>query len=298
MKLSLALLAPCISLLINGCATTSDGTKTGADIAVAPPIEAIDGTLRSDAPLFLTAREKAPLCTAAPGAVQILHFAAGRYNVQLPAGTTCAPASVNAQSGWVDARFVDYADEALAPPLTRVQERAGLRVDMAYAGNKIFCDVDRCKINEPLYGKGRCYVRPEVATQLDAAVQALLARDASLRLVVLDCYRPIDVQVEMFKRVNDPIWVAQPKPPRYGGHNRGVAIDLTIERNGKALDMGSTFDAFSHVSNYDAAKVNTIAHANRTLLRDVMVAAGFRPYDAEWWHFSLPVESRAMNFPL
>jgi zinc D-Ala-D-Ala dipeptidase len=77
-----------------------------------------------------------------------------------------------------------------------------------------------------------------------------------------------------------------------------VAIDLTIERNGVALDMGSAFDAFSDISNYDSKQVPAAAHANRTQLRELMVAAGFRPYDAEWWHFSLPIETRAMNFPL
>jgi zinc D-Ala-D-Ala dipeptidase len=130
------------------------------------------------------------------------------------------------------------------------------------------------------------------------AIEATLRSGAPLRRVLLDCYRPVDAQIEMFKRVNDPMWVAQQKSPRYGGHNCGVAIDLAIERNGRVLDMGSTFDAFNDVRNYDASKVNAVAHANRTLLRGVMVAAGFRLYDDERWHFSLPIEARAMNFLL
>jgi D-alanyl-D-alanine dipeptidase len=200
---------------------------------------------------------------------------------------------------WVDAKRVDIADPAYAPALARVNEQPGLRIDMAYAGSKIFCDDKQvCRINEPLYANARCYAAPAVADALARAARALVARDASAKLVILDCYRPIYVQERMFSLVNDPVWVAQPKGPRYGGHNRAVAIDLTIEKNGMQLDMGSPFDAFDDRSEHNSTKVSEAARANRAMLRELMIGNGFRPYDAEWWHFSLPIDTPALNFPL
>ncbi|TAG05329.1 MAG: hypothetical protein EAZ30_06980 [Betaproteobacteria bacterium] len=261
-----------------------------------PPVEPIVGQLLRESALFADSSSPIVLCTAQAGRLAIQRFKSGRYLVSLSDTARCR--GQTPKEAWVNAINVDYADEALLPLLKRVTERPNLVIDMAYAGNKIFCDGATCKINEPLYGKARCYAAPAVADALVQAADVLSRRDPTARLRVLDCYRPIDVQIEMFKRVADPVWVAQPKPPRYGGHNRGVAIDLTVERDGVPIDMGSAFDAFSAVSGYDPKLVSAAAHLNRTLLRDVFLATGFRPYDAEWWHFSLPIDTRAMNFPL
>jgi D-alanyl-D-alanine dipeptidase len=285
----------------------SDNNAGTTTAEMSPPVDTIKATLLRDAPLFADAKSSLVFCMARAGDAVLQRFSSGRYAIDLSIANRCVVSEsgnsnvsekLNVTSLWANASDVDFNDAALAPSLVRVDESAQIRVDMAYAGRKIFCTSDHCKINEPLYGKARCYAAPAVADALKRAGAMLVAHDASARLLILDCYRPINVQIEMFERVNDPVWVARPKPPRYGGHNRGVAIDLTIERNGTPLDMGGAFDAFSDVSNYDAKVVSAAAHANRTLLRDTMIAAGFRPYDAEWWHFSLPINTRAMNFPL
>jgi zinc D-Ala-D-Ala dipeptidase len=255
------------------------------------------GELLRDSALFFDARGEEAQCTVPSGPVSVRSFRHHRYAIVWATPLNCG-GSNRVTSGWVSEADVDYADAALAPLLTRVVPGPSLVVAMAYAGDKIFCDGSECKITEPLYGKNRCYLAPAAASALQKAAAILAGMDASLRLSLLDCYRPVDVQIEMFKRVNDPVWVARPTPPRFGGHNRGIAVDLTLEKNGVALDMGAPFDAFSALSNYDDKVVSAAAHANRTLLRDTMIAAGFKPYDAEWWHFYLPVETRAMNFPL
>jgi D-alanyl-D-alanine dipeptidase len=201
---------------------------------------------------------------------------------------------------WVSASDVDIADAAYAP-LVRVLPGAGLQIDMAYTGGRIFCDAaGACKINQALYAQPRCYARPEVAAALAKAAADVAQRDAALTLQVLDCYRPVYVQQRMFALVADPKWVAEPKPPRYGGHNRGVAIDLTILRNGKALDMGTAFDAFDALSEFtpEGTGLSAQQQTNRVLLRELMVAHGFRPYDGEWWHFSMPLDVPALNLPL
>lgn len=297
-------LALASALAVVGCQTLPSTSAPLAASAFAPapavlPIDPVAAQVVLPASAFAAnnaANAEIAVCELPSGVTRAHIFKSGRYWVDAPAGGACAAAG-HARV-WVDKRFVEIADSAYAPLLTRLRERAGLVVDIAYAGDRIFCEGASCLIREPLYGKARCYLSPLVADKLREAAAALQARDASLSLRVLDCYRPVDVQVEMFKRVGNPEWVAAPKAPRFGGHNRGIAIDLTLEKDGVALDMGSAFDLFTEVSNYDAKGLSPSAQANRKLLRELMIGLGMRPYDSEWWHFSLPIETRAMNFPL
>ena len=50
-------------------------------------------------------------------------------------------------------------------------------------------------------------------------------------------------------------------------------------------DMGTAFDTFSPKSHYRGVRGE--AFERRKLLRKAMVAEGFVPYEAEWWHFEL-----------
>jgi D-alanyl-D-alanine dipeptidase len=305
-QLAVAAAAACAcSILLSGCANKSQSVSTGsAAKEVATPAfipataQALAARIVRTAPAYASARETASGCSAAIGAAEAIRFEAPRMLARLAAGDPCGGKFVNREA-WVDAKRVEISDAAYAPALARMSEQPGLRIDMAYAGNKIFCDDTQvCRINEPLYANARCYAAPQVAEALTRAAQALVARNATAKLVILDCYRPIYVQERMFSLVNDPVWVAQPKGPRYGGHNRAVAIDLTIEKNGVSLDMGSPFDAFDDRSEHNSTKVSGAARANRAMLRELMIGNGFRPYDAEWWHFSLPIDTPALNFPL
>ena len=69
-------------------------------------------------------------------------------------------------------------------------------------------------------------------------------------------------------------------------------MDLTLiyldeNKKGEELDMGSPWDFFGDISNYDSPKINKTQKLNRKLLRDVMISNGFVPYEKEWWHFTL-----------
>jgi zinc D-Ala-D-Ala dipeptidase len=47
--------------------------------------------------------------------------------------------------------------------------------------------------------------------------------------------------------------------------------------------------------------VSSEAQKNRTLLAEAMAAGGFRPYDKEWWHFTLvnePFPETYFDFPV
>lgn len=101
--------------------------------------------------------------------------------------------------------------------------------------------------------------------------------------------------------------------PRYiarkSGHSKGSTIDMTIcyKDMGKEVDMGSHFDFFgtpSHtmfLGKYNGGEVTKEHQKNRLLLRTVMVKYGFKPYDNEWWHFTLknePYPQTWFTFPV
>src|SRR5690606_6984838 len=111
-----------------------------------------------------------------------------------------------------------------------------------------------------------------------------IAKDKGITLVIYDCYRPYGYQQKMYEIVNNPRYVA---PPGKGSnHNRGQAVDLTLaDENGVLLDMGNLFDDFSALSHYDNESIPKEAAKNRKLLRKIMIKAGFKPYNNEWWHF-------------
>ena len=76
------------------------------------------------------------------------------------------------------------------------------------------------------------------------------------------------------------------------GHTRGSTVDVTLlyvsgPKKGKEVDMGSVWDLFGVRSGYGYQAISIIQKANRKLLRELMIAYEFSPYDKEWWHFSL-----------
>ena len=67
----------------------------------------------------------------------------------------------------------------------------------------------------------------------------------------------------------------------------------------KEVDMGCTYDYFGLASHPDAQPgqpigayppINQRQYANRMILQQAMTAHGFKPYDCEWWHFTLANE--------
>ena len=65
--------------------------------------------------------------------------------------------------------------------------------------------------------------------------------------------------------------------------------------------MGSPFDFFSPRSWPADRSVGEEARRNRALLANAMARGGFRPYDKEWWHFTLarePFPGTYFDFPV
>ncbi len=146
-----------------------------------------------------------------------------------------------------------------------------------------------------MYAKGsyRCFLRRDAAMSLKK-VQDLL-HEMSYSLKIFDAYRPYSVTVKFWELIKDERYVAN--PAKGSGHNRGVAVDLTIieSATGKELDMGTGFDNFTDTAHHDFKDLPESILKNRNLLRQTMEQAGFKALETEWWHYSLPA---AANYEL
>jgi zinc D-Ala-D-Ala dipeptidase len=163
-----------------------------------------------------------------------------------------------------------------ADALVNIQTLApAIRLDMRYATANNF-------LKQAVYPRATCLLRSATATKL-AAAQKSLARQG-LGLQVLDCYRPLSVQRQMWAILPDADYVANPKTG--SRHNRGAAVDVTlVDRSGIPLEMPSEFDDFSPRAHRDYAAASPRAQAHRRLLQRVMAQHGFQGISSEWWHF-------------
>lgn len=145
---------------------------------------------------------------------------------------------------------------------------------------------------QPVYRNARCYLNREAARLLARAIE--LAAPLGLRLRVFDALRPVEAQWALWNADPDPEFLADPR--KGSPHSRGVAIDLTlIDGEGRALDMGTDFDAFTPLSHHGRTDVSVAAQRNRFLLMGLMTVAGWDFYRNEWWHYQL---FDARRFPL
>ena len=139
-------------------------------------------------------------------------------------------------------------------------------------------------IGEVLYDCSKCLLQPEVAEAVFKANQYFC--ELGYKLKFYDCYRPLDVQKFMWSKVPRPTYVANP----YGKgsiHNKGAAVDITlVTLDGCFVDMGSDYDFFGRASHIDNFNFSTEILENRKLLREGMIAHGFRTVRTEWWHYS------------
>lgn len=157
-------------------------------------------------------------------------------------------------------------------------------IDIRYATDDNFT-------GKQLYPVARCKLRRAVATRLAKAAAAL--RKQGRRLLVWDCYRPTAIQEELWKRVPDERYVANPK--QGSRHSRGAAVDVgLVDRDGTAVTLPTKFDEFSEAAHRDHALVGDKGVEARRL-EAAMKEAGFIGMPTEWWHFDAP---DAAKYPL
>jgi D-alanyl-D-alanine dipeptidase len=150
----------------------------------------------------------------------------------------------------------------------------------------------------------RGWVREGVAVRLAAAAAGL---PDGLTLLVWDGYRPIATQTALYRTYLDELAMVHPDWPadaleeaaaRYvtppsralaapPPHLTGGAVDLTLaDGDGRALDLGTEFDAF--VPEAAARALEGTPGPARDLRRVLfwaMAGQGFTAYHEEWWHF-------------
>jgi zinc D-Ala-D-Ala dipeptidase len=187
----------------------------------------------------------------------------------------------------------------------------GLIVDARYAGSHNF-------VGRPIdgYQAPRCLLT-KAAAQALAAVAADVAQ-YGLVIKAFDCYRPVRAVANFIRWARDIDDLAGRKEfypdidkrtlfqsgyiSSRSGHSRGSTIDLTLaHRDGRELDMGTPFDFFSPKSWPGDPGVSRAVMVNRAELADAMRRHGFRPYEKEWWHFTLshePFPNTYFDFPV
>lgn len=157
----------------------------------------------------------------------------------------------------------------------------------------------------------------EAAQALKKASDILM--EQGYRLKIFDAYRPqraVDhfkrwardkddrrMQPYFYPRVDKALLFSLGYVSSHSGHSRGSTLDLTIVdmETGLEADMGGHFDLLDTRSHVDSPEVTPEQHARRMILRNAMGAAGFRPYEKEWWHFTLrgePYPTTYFTFPV
>lgn len=123
----------------------------------------------------------------------------------------------------------------------------------------------------------------------DAAIALLQIQkeldSLGLALKVWDGYRPYHITEKMWLIVPDERYAANPK---FGsGHNRGIAIDLTLvnKNNLQEINMGTGFDNFSDTAHHNFSSLPNDVLKHRLLLRSIMEKYGFKALETEWWHY-------------
>jgi D-alanyl-D-alanine dipeptidase len=153
---------------------------------------------------------------------------------------------------------------------------------------------------DPL-GASRRY-RSGAAERLAQAEKLL---PAGLRLLVVEAYRPLELQRKYFDGYREELAQLNPdysaeqlrtaasryvSPPELAPHSAGAAIDLTLCDAEGELDMGTIMNATPEQSDgrcyTDAEGLAPRAAENRAILVEAMHSAGFVNYPTEWWHFS------------
>ena len=191
---------------------------------------------------------------------------------------------------------------------------------------RYYCSYNFIGDRIPGYDEPIALITRQAADSLKVVSDELLQQ--GYRLKVFDAYRPqcaVDYFMEWAKDTGDvrmreyfypeldkSILIPQGYIAEKSGHTRGSTIDLTLfdMKTEREVDMGCTFDYFGVASHPDVMPGQEIGaykpiteeqYRNRMILREAMLRHGFKPYDCEWWHFTLenePYPDTYFTFPI
>ncbi|MFF4321709.1 M15 family metallopeptidase [Streptomyces sp. NPDC001568] len=179
--------------------------------------------------------------------------------------------------------------------------------DIRYAGSRNFTGAVVDGYEEPV-----CLVARPVAEALRRAQRELLRAGYSLK--AYDCYRPqraVDrfvrwagdaadqsTKAEFYPEVDKARLIPEGYIAARSGHSRGSTVDVTLVRlpARRELDMGTAFDFFGSLSHTDDPRVSVAVRENRSLLKRVLGAQGFKNLPVEWWHFTYAPEAHPDSY--
>ena len=142
---------------------------------------------------------------------------------------------------------------------------------------------------QPVYTKAEAYLHRDAFKKLETARK--IATTLGFQLHIWDAFRPLEAQQKLWDFYPDSRYISPPdNGPRT--HCRGIAIDLTLEKDGKLLEMGTGFDDFRELAHHNNTEISKEALENRLTLAGLMHTAGFRCHPYEWWHYELPALDR------
>lgn len=175
--------------------------------------------------------------------------------------------------------------------LVEVKETDKIKIDMQYPKLGMKNAIDKCYLKKDVYERLK---------------EASIYLPDGYSFKVLDAYRPFKLQEELYNKYYKLIekkfhienlnkeykdnfiskFVAIPDRDNPPAHTTGGAIDITLLKDGKDVDMGSSFDEFCEktYTNYFKDK-NSNIHKNRIILYECMTKAGFTNIETEYWHY-------------
>lgn len=182
-------------------------------------------------------------------------------------------------------RVTAYKEAVAKEPAKKMRELKKLipriAYDLRYAGTNNF-------IGRRMYPikTNQTFLRAPAAEALAKVQEELNSKNLGLK--IFDAYRPYSVTVTFWELIKDERYVANPS--KGSGHNRGLAVDLTIIdlTTGHELDMGTGFDSFSDSSHHSFTSLSEMVLQNRRLFKEIMTKYGFQIFETEGWHYSWP----------
>jgi D-alanyl-D-alanine dipeptidase len=212
------------------------------------------------------------------------------YPLLLVILSTIAVRKIAAQNTLLITRdWKEYRQQVKEDPSKKMIELGtfipGIVYDLRYATTNNFMKRKMYPANTDV-----TYLRLPAAEALKKVQEELATKGLGLK--IFDAYRPYSVTVQFWELVKDERYVAN--PAKGSGHNRGIAVDLTIIdlKSGIELDMGTGFDNFTDTAHTNFQYLDKKVLENRKLLHSLMEKNGFKVLDTEWWHFFIPGSDR------
>ena len=136
-----------------------------------------------------------------------------------------------------------------------------------------------------IYDFTDAYLRYGTVKKLAKVCEELAEQGIGLK--IWDGFRPVAAQAKLWEICPDATFVSHPVTGNRA-HCRGSAVDVTLVdlETGEELPVPTGFDNFTAYADRDYSDCSPEAAENARLLEQTMEKYGFKPYYAEWWHFS------------